>query len=90
MADFSDALGRIPIVLNPRKIVDRTGVSGQFDFRLKLEEDDPLDDAHSPRAPRDDFEPLQAALQKVGLQLVATKAPEDIIVIDHVERPSQN
>ena len=33
---------------------------------------------------------LTAINQQLGLKLVATKAPVDVIVIDHVERPSAN
>jgi uncharacterized protein (TIGR03435 family) len=35
--------------------------------------------------------PLYTAIQEqIGLKLEATKAPADVMVIDHVEKPSAN
>ena len=33
---------------------------------------------------------LQAVLDKVGLKLESTKGPVEVLIIDHVERPSEN
>jgi uncharacterized protein (TIGR03435 family) len=33
---------------------------------------------------------LSRALQDVGLRLESTKAPLEVLVIDHVEKPSEN
>jgi uncharacterized protein (TIGR03435 family) len=72
--------------------LDQTGLSGTFDFNLewKREYDGPpppgvisFPDAPGPT--------LQAAFrEQLGLGLQAQKAPTDLIVIDHLERPSGN
>ena len=70
-----------------RPVVDQTGLDGRFDFTLEWirESNDP--------APADLQEgtTFQEALQEqLGLKLKSTKATMDTLVIDHVERPSEN
>jgi len=74
------------------QVVDQTGLSGRFDFTIEF---NPA--PKSPPAPEQDVPPdlqgttLQQALhEQLGLKLKATKAPLDSLVIDHVERPSEN
>jgi uncharacterized protein (TIGR03435 family) len=70
--------------------VDRTGLSGRFDFTLEFTPEP----KGSP--PEQDVQPefrttLQEALrEQLGLKLKATKAPLDTLVVDHAERPSEN
>jgi uncharacterized protein (TIGR03435 family) len=77
-----------------RPVVDRTGLTDRYDFTLKWTPDQsqflssplppPRDDANAPPS-------LYTAVQEqLGLKIEATKAPDDVIVIDHVERPSPN
>jgi bla regulator protein blaR1 len=83
LSDFED-LGR--------PVVDQTGLNGAFDFSLRWLPDQSADspggndgqqDAQSP--------PLAEALkEQLGLKLKATKAPIQILVIDHVEPPTPN
>lgn len=81
-----------------RPIVDQTGLTGRYDFKLKWTPDDsqfaqfrsanwiaPKRD--NPNGPP----PLDVAMrQQIGLDIKATKAMVDVIVIDHVEQPSAN
>jgi uncharacterized protein (TIGR03435 family) len=85
MADFCLALSFIPMQLDHRKIIDKTGIAGQFDFDLKFPSDDST--AHDPAA---DLARLQGALRTAGLQLVQAKGPYEFLIIDHVERPTAN
>jgi len=66
-----------------KPVVDRTGLAGRFDFRLKwTREQTPMTDANA--APG-----LFTALEEqLGLKLEPVKTPVDVIVIDHIERPS--
>ena len=68
-----------------RPVVDQTGLTGRFDLRLRWTPDDVA--AQAADAPPDFFTAMQ---EQLGLKLVATKAPVDVMVIDRVERPSAN
>lgn len=73
-----------------RTVVNNTGLEGNYDFKLEWTPDT------GPPAP--DGRPVEAstgpslfsALQQLGLRLEATKGPVDILVIDHVDKPSEN
>jgi bla regulator protein BlaR1 len=68
-----------------RTVVDRTGLTGKYDFTLSW----PSDDGENSADPS--FSPIFAAIQQqLGLKLEAGKGPVKIIVIDHAERPSGN
>jgi uncharacterized protein (TIGR03435 family) len=81
-----------------RLIVNKTGLKGNYDFTLKWTPDEgqgqmpggPPGDAAPP--PPDASGPtIYTALQEqLGLKLESQKGPVDTIVIDHVERPSEN
>jgi len=77
----------VPTLTNSmgRKVVDRTGLTGKYDFSLVYASEDAKDDA-SAKAPR-----LLTALQEqLGLKLEPAKGPVDSVVVDHVEAPSEN
>lgn len=68
-----------------RPVVDQTGLKGRYDFKLQWT----TDDAQSvqPDAPPGLFTAIQ---EQIGLKLEPVKAPADVLVIDHVERPGEN
>jgi uncharacterized protein (TIGR03435 family) len=93
MADFAGAMGQAVL---DRPVVDQTGLTGRFDFRLTWAPDESRVGAvggyrpsatESADAPPDLFTAIQ---EELGLKLESTKAPIDVLVIDHVERPSAN
>jgi uncharacterized protein (TIGR03435 family) len=66
-----------------RPMVDETGLKGKFDFKLKWSTNDaPNNDPNAPPGL------LTAVQEQLGLKIEATKGPADVLVIDHVERPS--
>ena len=72
-----------------RPIVDRTGLTGAYDFELLWTPDEPpppgvaLPAWYDPNGP-----PLVTAVQEqLGLKLEATTGPVDVLVIDSAERP---
>ncbi len=93
MADFALTItARIPLALEPRLLVDRTGVAGRFDFDLIWSDDPEQREAGAAGAfdPNRDYPRLQEALRRVGLQLVPAKGPAEFLVIDHADRPAGN
>jgi bla regulator protein blaR1 len=74
---FADTVGRV--------IVDKTGLGDKkFDFELKWTPDD------RPSAPDSAPSLLTALKEQLGLKLVSARAPVKVLIIDHMERPSQN
>jgi uncharacterized protein (TIGR03435 family) len=83
--------GIIPYLspLEGRTIVDHTGLTGKYDFTLTWEPETPSRDPH----PQDEeVRPsiFTAVQEQLGLKFEPQKAPLDVLVIDHIERPSEN
>jgi uncharacterized protein (TIGR03435 family) len=72
-----------------RPVVDRTGLKGDYDFVLEWE-DDPAARVRGNPFSGLTSSTLSSSLQAIGLKLESTKAPVQILVIDHVEKPSAN
>jgi hypothetical protein len=77
-----------------RPVIDKTGLAGSFDFTLEWARERRASlaaDSPAP-APSDPVGPtvLQALSDQLGLKLVPTKTSLPILVIDRVERPSEN
>jgi uncharacterized protein (TIGR03435 family) len=79
-----------------RPVVDQSGLTGRYDFTLNFTPDaamaalfggPPPPAGDNPDAAPDLFAAFQ---QQLGLKLEATRAPVDVMVIDKVERPSEN
>jgi hypothetical protein len=74
-----------------RLVVDRTGLSGQWDFQLTFARElrGPLPPGMEPPDP--DGPSLFTAIQEqLGLKLEATKGPVDVVVVESVRRPTEN
>lgn len=64
-----------------RPVLDRTGIAGEFDINLEWTPDESSDLGPS----------IFTALQEqLGLKLESQKGVVDVLVVDHVERPSAN
>jgi uncharacterized protein (TIGR03435 family) len=72
-----------------RKVVDQTGLRGQFDFRLEWT---PLDVAQPDAAPNLASGPdiFTAIREQLGLSLEPGRGPVETLVIDAVQRPTEN
>jgi len=65
-----------------RQVVDETGLTGKYDFRLQVV---PVGSV------RDDGPSIFTAVQEqLGLRVESTTGPVQMLVIDQVERPSEN
>jgi uncharacterized protein (TIGR03435 family) len=82
-----------------RPLFDKTGLQGGYDFALEYTPSRPGMVNLPPEEaaeianlyPADEAPTLLVALrQQLGLKVVATKEQVEILVIDHVERPSPN
>jgi uncharacterized protein (TIGR03435 family) len=69
-------------------VVDETGLSGGYDFFLEYLPEPPPGQELPPDSLGPTFQ--QALKEQLGLKLVAQKAPIDFVIVDHVERPSEN
>jgi uncharacterized protein (TIGR03435 family) len=70
----------------PRPVVDQTGLSGLYDFTLTWMHDPSGDEAIS-----DNIANIHDALKRqLGLELKPSHAPISFLIVDHVERPSEN
>ena len=81
-----------------RPVIDKTGITNYFEIQLKFAPDDSASsrpataDPGAPAAVKAPDAPgiFQAIQEQLGLKLVPAKGPLDVLVIDHVERPSEN
>jgi uncharacterized protein (TIGR03435 family) len=92
MAEFASVMQRAVL---DRPVLDQTKIEGRYDFMLRWTPDESqftsLGGVHPqpdlPDAPPDLFTAIQ---QEAGLKLDSTKAMVDVLVIDKVEKPSEN
>jgi bla regulator protein BlaR1 len=82
MALFAGALSRLQELDRP--VLDGTGLTGVFNFTL----DYAPEDAASPDKAGPSI--FTALAEQLGLKLEVSKGPVEILVIDHVEKPSGN
>lgn len=65
-----------------RLVMNDTGLTGEYDFTLEWVQDASANDA-GPSL-------FTALREQLGLRLVSAEKPASVIVIDHIERPSEN
>jgi len=89
MADLASVMQRAAL---DYPVVDKTGLSARYDFDLEFTPDETVFGGAGGGASDDSAKPgLFAAIsQQLGLRLEAVRGPVEALVIDHVERPSEN
>jgi uncharacterized protein (TIGR03435 family) len=84
----------LPQMLGDAPVVDKTGLTGNYDFELKWDRDPNFLPGAAPLAPSpvDGSRPsiFKALEEQLGLKLVPVRFPIEGIVIDHIEQPSPN
>jgi uncharacterized protein (TIGR03435 family) len=90
MERLANSLTRIPSTELGRIVIDKTGLTGKYDFTLKWTPE-------TGRPPMLNGEPdtsapsiFTAIQEQLGLKLESTKAPVSVLVIDHAELPAEN
>jgi uncharacterized protein (TIGR03435 family) len=94
MAEFA---GR-GLTMVDRPVIDKTGLTGQYDIHLEFALVDPYAAVRpgaagrlEPPPPDDSGTSIFTALEsQLGLKLSPTKGPVDVIVVDQAEKPSTN
>jgi uncharacterized protein (TIGR03435 family) len=89
--------GSLGMVLD-RPVIDKTGITSYFEIHLVFSPDDSAasrpataDPGASAAVGASDAPGIfQAIQEQLGLRLVPAKGPVDVLVIDHIERPSEN
>lgn len=75
-----------------RPVIDKTGLEGTFDFTVEFtpEPGDPLAPQGAASAQFQGTTFLEALRDQLGLKLDSAKAAIDVLMVDHVERPTAN
>jgi uncharacterized protein (TIGR03435 family) len=89
MSEFASVMQR---AILDRPVVDKTGLSGRYDFDLTWAPDETQFGGEVRPAPEDAPSPpfFEAVQQQLGLRLEATRGPVEALVVDNVDRPSEN
>jgi uncharacterized protein (TIGR03435 family) len=78
-------------LVTQRPVVDKTGIAGDFNYNIEFTPFSPPPDFVTRGAPMVSGPSLFTALEEtIGLQLEPTRVPVDFLVIERVERPSEN
>jgi uncharacterized protein (TIGR03435 family) len=91
MDTISAGIGTMEYIDRP--VLNKTGLSGDFDFTVEWDSRNADLQASPPRA--DQSEPLgnslfEAFRDQLGLKVDSQKGPVDVIIIDHAELPMEN
>ena len=82
--DMQHMVGALGV--NGHPVIDKTGVTGTFDLHVEFADAQPDSDASvDPSVPS-----IFAALDQLGLKLEPATGLVDVLVIDHIERPTPN
>jgi uncharacterized protein (TIGR03435 family) len=93
------ALAKMLSTIIGREVIDKTGFVGRFTLHLEFANDDALAGLPNPVGSDASGQPaepaarpsIRTALQEqLGLRLQASTGPVDVLVIDHVQRPTEN
>jgi uncharacterized protein (TIGR03435 family) len=99
-ATIANLCSQLNLVMD-REVIDRTGTAGRFDIHLDVTPDDlqpkfvagrVIDQQPQVQTENADAGPsISAALQQqLGLKLEKGRGPVPVLVVDHIERPSEN
>lgn len=98
LADFGDTV--LSGILG-RRVIDKTGLTGRYDFELEFTPDEGMPVFQAPGRRGGDGEGMSATsepdppsildtLYRLGLRIESAKGPVETLVVDNIERPSEN
>jgi uncharacterized protein (TIGR03435 family) len=71
-------------------VVDKTGLTGNYDFILNWKSDGSVGDFNAPVSDGSRSSLLTAVQEQLGLKLEPQKGPMQVLVIDHVSRQAES
>lgn len=86
-ATMASVLDAIENSLLDRPVLDKTGLEGTYDIQMIFAPD--IKSRRNAEPDPDDVS-IFTAVEKLGLMLVPQKATVEVLIVDHVERPSEN
>ena len=90
MSNLARSLASEPEIAG-RPVVDKTGLTGGYDFTLRWTPESPVVAPAEASDPNAQWPSLFTAIQEqLGLKLTPEKQPIDVIIIDSVEMPTEN
>jgi len=95
-ATLTDFAGVMQTAVLDRPVVDKTGLQGRYDFTIRWTPDESQFAGLGVRVPPASGDPdappglFTAFQEQLGLKLESTKAPVEVLVVDRVEKPSEN
>ena len=91
LADLASVLQRTAL---DRPVVDETDLAGRYNFTLEFTPDETVFGGAFKMPDNSDASAkpglLVAIQEQLGLKLVASRGPTDVLIIAHVDRPSEN
>ena len=78
--------------LSGRTVLDKTGLVGKYDVKLRWTPEDMRlqTDAGAGGSDETDVDFFTAVQEQLGLKLFPAKGPVNALVVDHIEKPSEN
>ena len=95
-ATMGDFAGVLQTAVLDRPVIDKTGLQGRWDFTLRWTPDETQFVNMGVRVPPPSNDPdappglFTAFQEQLGLKLESTKGPVEVLVVDRVEKPSEN
>lgn len=91
MTRFAEQLG----ALLDRPVIDKTGITGKWDMKVPIPVEDLTPPTVDPNRDRPfdqyrDDEMIFSAMKQLGLRLEPVKGPGMVLVVDSIERPTDN
>jgi uncharacterized protein (TIGR03435 family) len=95
-ATIEDLARAMQTAVLDRPVVDRTGIQGRYDFLLRWTPDETQFAGMGVKIPPPSNDPdappalFTAFQEQLGLKLESARAPVEVIVVDRIEKPSEN
>jgi uncharacterized protein (TIGR03435 family) len=95
-ATMGDFAGVMQTAVLDRPVIDRTGLQGRWDFTLRWTPDESQFVNMGVRVPAPSNDPdappgiFTAFQEQLGLKLESTRGPVEVLVVDRIEKPSEN